>query len=122
MKNRISTNMAVTTSGYGHLNSYNQSGDVNAVFQVLTGDFEYLENRKKIYVDPNIDLAGTAILEGDPVVFSITNNCGIVTSYTNIELVYINSDTLKFRFVKGTPAEAKERIKLPVGIILKRVD
>jgi hypothetical protein len=88
--------------------------------QMLNGDFEYFVDEKKVHVDPKFILCGVAQTESSPVDFEITIPGPFVSS-VNLELAYINENTLELRFPKTTPEAVKDNVPIPAGITLKRV-
>lgn len=97
-----------------------KNSDMQVSAQMLNGDFEYFVGKKKVHIDPKFVLSGLAETDSSPVEFPITIPGPFVSS-VNLELAYINENTLELRFPKTTPEAAKDRIPIPVGIILKRV-
>lgn len=97
-----------------------KNSDMDVSAQMLNGDFEYFIDKKKVHVDPKFVLSGLAETDSGPVEFPISSS-GIFVSTVNLELIYIDENTLELRLPKTTSKSVKERIPIPLGITLKRV-
>ena len=97
-----------------------KNSDMHVSAQMLIGDFKYFVNKKKVHVDPKFVLSGLAETDSSPVEFPITSP-GIFVSTVNLELIYIDENTLELRLQKTISESVKDRIPIPLGITLKRV-